>query len=63
MSEKLLNVLYWLLILTVAGALFVEKYSVAAFLSLLTICIQLSEIATYLKSLLLIQQSKNKDVV
>ncbi len=63
MSLKWLDVLYWILTFTVAGALFVEMYSVAAFFAFFSVTTQLSEIATYLRSLLRIQQSKNKDVV
>jgi hypothetical protein len=62
MSLKRLDVLYWILTLTVAGALFVQMYSVAAFFVFLSLTIQLSEIATYLRSLLVIQQEKFKDV-
>lgn len=62
MSLKWLDVLYWILTLTVAGALFVQMYSVAAFFVFLSLTIQLSEIATYLRSLLVIYQEKLKDV-
>jgi hypothetical protein len=48
------------LIFLVAGALFVEMYSVAAFFVFFSVSIQLSEIATYLRSLLAIQQEKSK---
>jgi hypothetical protein len=60
MSLKWLDVLYWILIFLVAGALFVEMYSVAAFFVFFSVSIQLSEIATYLRSLLVIQQEKSK---
>jgi hypothetical protein len=62
MSGKWLNALYWILILSVAGALFVEIYALAAFLALLSVTIQLSEIATYLGCILVIQQGRSKDV-
>ena len=62
MSLKWLDVLYWILTLTVAGALFVQMYSVAAFFAFFSVTIQLSEIATYLRSLLVIQKEKLKDV-
>ena len=57
MSEKSLNLIYWTLMLAVAGALFVEKYSVAAFISFLSVTIQLSEISTYLRRIVTTQKT------
>ena len=60
MSLKWLDVLYWILTFAVAGALFVEMYSVAAFFVFFSVTTQLSEIATVLRSLLVIQQENSK---
>jgi hypothetical protein len=58
---KLLNIFYWALVLFVGLALLAETYAAAAFLALVLIASQLSEIATYLQHLLKAQTSRGDD--
>lgn len=55
---KGLNVFYWVLVVMVGLALAANMHAAAAFIALVLIVSQLSEIATYLQHLLKAQASK-----
>jgi predicted membrane channel-forming protein YqfA (hemolysin III family) len=58
---KKLNIFYWVLVALVGLALIAEMYAAAAFLTLVLIVSQLSEIATYLQILLKARTSRGED--
>jgi hypothetical protein len=58
---KKLNIFYWVLVALVGLALISEMYAAAAFLTLVLIVSQLSEIATYLQHLLKARTSRGED--
>lgn len=60
-QTKKLTVFYWVLLTLVGLALLAGMNTAAAFFALVLLASQLSEIATYLKHLLLAQNSRSDD--
>lgn len=60
-QTKILNTFYWALVLSVGLALFAGLNAVAAFIALVLIVSQLSEISTYLQHILKIQASVREE--